>query len=423
MSMSELDLGRLLKSFCDKNGVPLGKEINLLKLLADVGGVAEELFTKNSKVSASIKAITGEDSMMVCPNCGSHVIIEYKTCIACGEELFEGAGQVQAPKGSLEPVKETESKEVEYPTVAQINKMKKPELEEWVNLLELDVDMDGKLKDIRDAIKEEIKDLKNPAPVKVSEEEVVEEDTLDDLDGEFEDEEDEEEELEDFEEDEDLEEPEEDEELEDEIEEEDDEEELEDDEEELEDDDLEEELEDEELDDEDLEEDFEDEEELEDDEEELDDEFEEELEEDEEELDDDFEEELDDDFDDEEELDDEFEEEIEEPAPKKTTKKKVAKKASKKVAKKVTKKAPAKKLSDKKAEREAKRASLRKKIPSLVKNPALLAKLEHSERVSLQTMLGEEQGNKKSLAELKGDAMIKQLKVQLAKWKKQNAKK
>ena len=144
MSMSELDLGRLLKSFCGKNGIPLKKEVNLLKLLADVGGVAENLYKKNQTVNASIKAITGEDSMMVCPNCGSHVIVEYKTCIACGEELYEGAvaeqkqaKKQQAPKE--EPVAETT---VEYPSVAQINKMKKPALEELVDMLGLEVDMD-----------------------------------------------------------------------------------------------------------------------------------------------------------------------------------------------------------------------------------------------------------------------------------------
>ena len=113
-------------------------------------------------MSASIKAITGEDSMMVCPNCGSHVIVEYKTCIACGEELYEGAVAEQKPAKPVaqKPTKE-EKTEVKLPSVAEINKMKKAELEELVDMLGLDVDMEGKLKDIREAIKAEIKELKS----------------------------------------------------------------------------------------------------------------------------------------------------------------------------------------------------------------------------------------------------------------------
>ena len=393
--MNEQELGHLIKRFCKKNGVP--EEKNFLHLLAEIGGAASEIFSKNEKVNASIKSITGKDSMMVCPTCNSHVIIEYKECIACGEELYEGASsEVVKP---VQPKVKKEEATVDYPSAASIKKMKKNDLEELVNLLELDVDLEGKLADIRKAIIAEIEELQSSEEaVKASEEDVEEEDVLDedaDLDGEFEEEEFEEEVEEELEE-----EPEE--EFEEE-EPEEPEEEFEEGEEELDEDGEEE-----------LDEEFE---------EESDDEFEEEFEE---EVEEELEEEPEEEFEEEEFEEEEFEEEEPEEKPKKVTKKKVTKKAS--TTKKVTKKAstktkPSEKLNDQKNVREDKKANLKKKIPALAKNPALLDKLGHAERVSLQSMLGDEQGNKKQLSELKGEEMIKQLKKQLVLWKKSRAKK
>lgn len=202
--MDDKTLGFKLRSFCAKNDVII--ESNFLHFLTEVGDKATELFKREEGVLMAIKKITGVDnSFMECPVCGSNVLVEYVDCPVCGEKLMESGEEseaVEEPKKAKKEVKEDkpapiakeEQPSVAYPSKKNIEKMPAKELKKLVAMLNLDIDVNGKVgqlrKDIVAELYEEVEAVEEVAEVVSSDEVEVDNEDLEvedlDLDLEFE---------------------------------------------------------------------------------------------------------------------------------------------------------------------------------------------------------------------------------------------